>query len=44
MKSSSLIYYSAAGLSYDAEDTIRLAEVEGLTAHANSIRVRVNQS
>jgi histidinol dehydrogenase len=41
MKTSSLIYYTREGLLNDAEDTILLAGVEGLTAHANSIRVRV---
>ncbi|MDO4540205.1 MAG: histidinol dehydrogenase, partial [Syntrophomonadaceae bacterium] len=40
MKASSLIYYTPEGLHDDADDIIRLAEVEGLTAHANSIRIR----
>lgn len=40
MKTSSLIYYSAEGIQQDADDIIKLATVEGLTAHANSIRVR----
>ncbi|HHV16483.1 MAG TPA: histidinol dehydrogenase [Gelria sp.] len=39
-KSSSLIYYSEAGIQEDADDIIKLATVEGLTAHANSVRVR----
>lgn len=40
MKTSSLIYYSRQGLEEDAEHIIKLATVEGLTAHANSVRVR----
>jgi histidinol dehydrogenase len=40
MKASSIIYYSREGLEEDADDIIKLAEVEGLTAHANSLRVR----
>jgi len=39
-KSSSLIYYSRRGIDEDADHIIKLATVEGLTAHANSIRVR----
>ncbi len=41
MKSSSLIYYSPQGLEEDAAGIIKLAELEGLTAHANSIKVRM---
>lgn len=40
MKASSIIYYSKAGIKASADDIIKLAEVEGLTAHANSVRVR----
>ncbi|MEA1962405.1 MAG: histidinol dehydrogenase [Bacillota bacterium] len=40
MKASSIIYYSREGMEADADDIIKLAEVEGLTAHANSLRVR----
>lgn len=40
MKASSIIYYSREGLEEDADDIIKLAEVEGLTAHANCLRVR----
>lgn len=39
-KSSSIIYYSEEGIQEDADDIIKLATVEGLTAHANSVRVR----
>lgn len=40
-KASSVIYYTAEGINADAEQIIKLAQVEGLTAHANSVRVRV---
>ncbi len=40
MKASSIIYYSQLGMEEDADDIIKLAEVEGLTAHANCLRVR----
>ncbi len=40
MKASSIIYYSREGMEEDADDIIKLAEVEGLTAHANCLRVR----
>lgn len=39
-KVSNLVYYSAQGIKENSGDIIRLAEVEGLTAHANSVRVR----
>ena len=41
IKKSSFIYYPTAELQKAAPDIIRLAETEELTAHANSIRVRV---
>ena len=34
------IYYTEDALRKDAEDVVRFAETEGLTAHANSIKVR----
>jgi histidinol dehydrogenase len=40
LKSISLIEYSAEQLAAAADDIIRLAEVEGLDAHARSIKVR----
>jgi histidinol dehydrogenase len=40
-KASSILYYTAEGINADAEQIIKLAQVEGLTAHANSVRVRV---
>ena len=40
IKKSSFIYYTEEALTNDAEDVIRFADTEGLTAHANSIKVR----
>ena len=40
IKKSSFIYYTESALKDDAEDIVRFAETEGLTAHANSIKVR----
>ena len=40
IKKTSLIHYSRAALQKDAADIIRLAEIEGLDAHANAIKVR----
>ena len=40
IKKSSFIYYTEDALRSDAEDVIRFAEAESLTAHANSIKVR----
>ncbi len=42
IKKSSFIYYTRDALKNDAEDVIRFADTEGLTAHANSIKVRFN--
>ncbi|NLO21018.1 MAG: histidinol dehydrogenase [Syntrophomonadaceae bacterium] len=39
-KASSLIYYSRQGMKEDADQIIKLATVEGLGAHANSLRLR----
>ena len=40
IKKSSFIYYTEDALKNDAADVIRFADTEGLTAHANSIKVR----
>lgn len=40
VKKSSFIYYTQKALLQSKDDIIKLAETEGLTAHANSIRVR----
>mgnify|MGYP000667070222 FL=1 len=40
IKKSSFIYYTEPTLSEAKDDIIKLAETEGLTAHANSIKVR----
>ncbi|MDD2619627.1 MAG: histidinol dehydrogenase, partial [Syntrophomonadaceae bacterium] len=43
MKASSIIYYSAQGIKEDGKNIIKLATVEGLSAHANSVRLRMNK-
>ncbi len=40
MKASSIIYYSKEGINQDANDIIKIATLEGLTAHANAVRLR----
>ena len=40
VKKSSIIYYSKEALLATADDVITFANAEGLTAHANAIRVR----
>jgi histidinol dehydrogenase len=40
-KKTSLIHYSRAALADEARDVIRLAETEGLGAHANAVRIRL---
>lgn len=39
-KKTSLIHYTRPALMEEADDVIRLAEIEGLGAHANSVRIR----
>ena len=41
IKKTSLIHYSKAAFKKEAADIIRLAEIEGLDAHANSIKLRL---
>jgi histidinol dehydrogenase len=41
LKRTSIIHYSAEALRREAADIMRLAEVEGLGAHANTIRRRL---
>ncbi len=41
IKKTSLIHYSEAAFRQEAPDIIRLAEIEGLGAHARSVRVRL---
>ena len=43
LKKSSIISYSKSALEADAEDIMRLARLEGLDAHANSVAVRVGK-
>ena len=40
MKRTSIISYTKDGLEDVSDDIIRLAETEGLEAHANAIRLR----
>ena len=40
VKKSSFIYYTQPALTQAKDDIVRIAEAEGLTAHANSIKVR----
>jgi histidinol dehydrogenase len=44
LKRTSVIAYSRSALKRDAEAILRLAEVEGLDAHAASIRVRMGEA
>ena len=41
VKTSSIIHYSRTAFKREAADVIRLAEIEGLEAHARSIKVRL---
>lgn len=41
VKKTSLIRYTARALSREARDIIQLAEIEGLDAHANAVRLRL---
>lgn len=41
IKKTSLIHYSKQAFKKEAGDMIRLAETEGLTAHANSVKIRL---
>jgi histidinol dehydrogenase len=40
VKKTSLIFYTKKAFQREASDIIRLAEIEGLEAHAGSIKVR----
>jgi histidinol dehydrogenase len=43
LKRTSVIHYSAKAFRREAADIMRLAEVEGLGAHANSVRLRISR-
>ncbi len=43
IKKTSLIRYSRAAFGREAGDVIRLAEIEGLDAHANSVKIRLSR-
>lgn len=42
LKRTSILHYSADALRREADDIVRLAEVEGLEAHAESVRIRLS--
>ncbi|VEN75494.1 Histidinol dehydrogenase [Candidatus Desulfarcum epimagneticum] len=44
VKKTSLIYYTREAFEKEAEDIIRLAGVEGLGAHVNSVKIRLKNS
>ena len=44
LKISSILYYSEAAVKKIGRDAIRIAEAEGLTAHANSVLVRLKKN
>lgn len=41
VKHTSLIHYSKAAFKREAKDIIRIAEIEGLEAHANAVKIRL---
>jgi histidinol dehydrogenase len=41
LKKTSIIHYSKRAFKKEAADVIRLAELEGLDAHVNSIKTRL---
>lgn len=44
LKRSSVLHYNRAALARAADDIVRMAEVEGLTAHAESVLIRLRDS
>jgi histidinol dehydrogenase len=42
-KKTSVLYYGKQALKKDMADIIRLAEIEGLSAHAEAVRIRKKQ-
>ena len=43
IKKTSLIHYSEGAFRREAKDILKLADTEGLDAHANSVRIRLEQ-
>lgn len=43
-KKTSLIHYSKSAFEKEADDVILMAKIEGLTAHANSVKIRKKES
>lgn len=44
LKKTSLIYYTESGFREDAESVIRMAEMEGLSAHAHAVSIRMKKA
>jgi histidinol dehydrogenase len=44
IKKTSLLHYSGRAFRREAADVICLAQTEGLTAHANAIRLRLEKA
>lgn len=44
IKKTNLIYYSKKAFMNEAKDIIRLAEIEGLDAHVNSVKIRLKHA
>jgi histidinol dehydrogenase len=40
VKKTSVVYYSEQAFKKDAADIVRLAEIEGLSAHAHAVKIR----
>jgi histidinol dehydrogenase len=43
IKKTSVLYYSKAAFRQEASDIVKLAETEGLTAHANAVKIRLHK-
>ena len=43
VKKTSLIHYSKEAFQREAKDIVRLAEIEGLGAHANAVKLRIQK-
>jgi histidinol dehydrogenase len=41
MKKTSILHYSEATFRKEARDIVKLAETEGLTGHANAVKLRL---
>ena len=43
IRKTSVVHYSREAFKREAKDIIRLAEIEGLDAHANAVRIRLGE-